>query len=141
MAIRLSNDILLSSTGESRTLVLLNLDLLLRSRRGRVSQLLNLLPLLVALEVCLDGCKKLVEGVGDSRLENLGRKNVLAVVGVHLLDGGVDEGFAFSALDDELLFTGLESGDGEEDVFDEAEDTVVLDNLGSSDLKVVSEHI
>jgi hypothetical protein len=65
MTIRLSNNILLSSTRELRTLILLSLDLLLRSRGRRVSQFLNILPLLVGLEVCLDGFEKLVEGFGD----------------------------------------------------------------------------
>jgi hypothetical protein len=53
---------------------------------------------------------------------------------VHLGDCGVDEGFAFSALDDEFGFAGLEGRDGEEDVFDETEDAVFFDDLGGSDL-------
>lgn len=51
MTIRLGNNILLGGTGELGTLVLLDLDLLLGCRRRRVSQLLNLLPLLVGLKV------------------------------------------------------------------------------------------
>jgi hypothetical protein len=136
MTIRLSNNILLSSstTRELRTLILLSLDLLLRSRRRRVSQFLHILPLLISLEVCLDGFKKFVERVGDGGLEDLRGQDVFAVVGVHLGDCGVDEGFALSALDDEFGLAGLEGGDGEEDVFDETEDAVFLDDLGGSDL-------
>lgn len=63
------------------------------------------------------------------------RQDVLAVIGVHLGDGVVDEGFAFSALDDEAGFAGLEGGDGEEDEFDEAEDAVLFDDLGGGDLE------
>jgi hypothetical protein len=134
MTIRLSNNILLSSTRELGTLILLSLDLLLRGRRRRVSQFLNILPLLVGLEVCLDGLEKLVESFGDGGLEDLRGQDVFTVVGVHLCDWVVDEGFAFSTLDDESGLAGLESGDGEEDEFDETEDTVVFDDLGGSDL-------
>jgi len=135
MTIGLSNNILLGSTRELAALVLLNLDLLLRCRRGRVSQLLNLLPLLISLEVSLNGLQKLVECFGDGGLEDLRREDVLAVVGVHLSDGVVDEGFAFSALHDEAGLAGLESRDREEDEFDEAEDAVFFDDLGSGDLR------
>jgi hypothetical protein len=86
MTIRLSNNILLSSTRELGTLILLSLDLLLRGRRRRVSQFLNILPLLVGLEVCLDGLEKLVEGFGDGGLEDLRGQDVFTVVGVHLCD-------------------------------------------------------
>jgi hypothetical protein len=82
----------------------------------------------------LDGFKKFVERVGDGGLEDLRGQDVFAVVGVHLGDCGVDEGFALSALDDEFGLAGLEGGDGEEDVFDETEDAVFLDDLGGSDL-------
>jgi len=54
---------------------------------------------------------------------------------VHLSDGVVDEGFAFSALHDEAGLAGLESRDREEDEFDEAEDAVFFDDLGSGDLR------
>lgn len=135
MAIRLGNNVLLcGGTRELGTLVLLDLDLLLGSGRGRVSQLLDLLPFLVGFKVCLDGSENLGQSIGDGGLEVLGRENVLAVIGVDLLDRIVDEGFAFSALDDELGLTVFEGASGKEDVLDEAEDTIVLNDLGCGNL-------
>lgn len=72
MTIRLRNNILLSGTGVLGSLVLFDLDLLLRRRRRGVSQFLNLLPLFVCGKVGLDGREQLVEGVCDGGFEDLG---------------------------------------------------------------------
>ena len=56
---------------------------------------------------------------------------------MNLLNGVIDERLAFSALNDELGLAILQGTCGAEDVLNEAENTVVLNDLGCSDLETL----
>ena len=56
---------------------------------------------------------------------------------MNLLNGVIDERLALSALNDELGLAILQGTCGEEDVLNEAENTVVLNDLGCSDLETL----
>lgn len=147
--LRLIGGLCVSSPGVARALVLLLL-LLLLLRRGRVRLLYYVLPLGRGFERGADGRDELDQGVGHGRLDQLGGQldnistitprgrlcrtyDIVLVIGGHLVDVVVDQGFEAIALavDAELGRSGLQGQRREKDVLGEGQDTVVLSLLGS----------